>query len=202
MKISYHQLKYVLVAFSILAINACSSLPKTDLTAISVKQASQAQAWEMKGKLAVRTPQDKFSTNLYWLHTPQQDQLTLTTMLGTTVLSLTSTATGAKLDVDGKTYHDSNPEILLQRVAGWRFPIKRLPLWVTGQTSAEDIVLQQYNDGSPKHVSTEYNQTLWALWYLSWQQQSGAKLPKQLKVEQSELKLKIQINHWQALAEK
>ena len=169
MKTQYQTIKCLFIFVLFFVVSACSSLPKTDLAAISVTHPTQAQAWEMNGKLAVKTPQDKFSTNLYWLHTPQQDQLTLTTMLGTTVLNLNSTATTAKLDVDGKTYRDSNPERLLQRVTGWSFPIKRLPLWVTGQTTQKDIVLQQYSDGSPKQVNAQYNQVLWALSYLSWQ---------------------------------
>lgn len=170
--------------------------------AVNVNRVSDTQAWELKGKLAVRTTADKFSTNLFWLHTPTQEHLTLTTMLGTNVLTLTSDKNGAKLMFDGEEYRGDNPQALLYRVTGWRLPIERLPLWITGQTSTSDQVLSRDSSGRVKSVTTEFEQQFWQLTYSKWQQQSGANVPRQMKVENPRLSLKIQINQWQALAEK
>ena len=97
-------------------LGACSSIPKTSLLPTNVTSVEQAEAWELKGKLLVKTPQDKFSTNLFWLHEPNRDQLTLTTMLGTTVLSLDAQPNNVTLKVDGKTHQGSDAQTLLVSV--------------------------------------------------------------------------------------
>ncbi len=181
-------------------LQACSSRPIQNFTEINVSHVSQATAWEIQGKLAVRTEQDRFSTNLYWLHTPWQDEITLTTMLGTTVLSLTRNEDVATLKIDGKTYHDSDAQNLLLRLTGWSIPIDTLPLWITGQLSPSDVVIERDTAKRPIKAHTKDAHSPWQVHFKSWQQQSGAALPRLLDVNKDDVRLKIQVSQWQALA--
>lgn len=183
---------------SLVLLSGCSSLP-TNLSPISVNQVTDASAWEMKGKLAITTPDDKLSSNLYWLHTTNSDKLTLTTMLGIQILSLTQQDNKAQLIIDGKTYEDSNAQALLLNVTGWTIPIKALPLWITGQASPTDIVNSRDNQARPINITTTQAVPTWSINYISWQQQSGTELPRLLKLSSDDIKIKIQINQWQAL---
>jgi outer membrane lipoprotein LolB len=181
------------------ALAGCSVTPGEQYQSITVKDAAQAKAWELQGKIAVKSSSEKFSTNLYWFHLPQENQLTLTTVLGTTVLKLSAKPGLAKLEVDGKEFVDANAQDLLEAVSGWSIPIDSLPLWITGQVGPNDKVTSLDPQGRIKTLSSPSAEEDWQVSFLSWQQQSGALMPKQIRVERAGMQVKIQINQWQAL---
>ncbi|MEZ9198017.1 MULTISPECIES: lipoprotein insertase outer membrane protein LolB [unclassified Shewanella] len=196
---SFTKNTYAWVILSFIFISGCSTTIPDNLVPVSVEQVEQAQAWEMQGKLAVRTADDKFSTNLYWLHTQTTDELKLTTMLGTTVLSLSSTDGDTLLELDGKTYTDNNAQRLLTRITGWTIPIDALPLWITGQLSEGDEVISQDSLSRPIQLLNSNQLPAWKVDFKSWQTQSGAELPRLLDINRSDIRLKIQVSKWQAL---
>lgn len=185
---------------ALLLLAGCETLPPmTDLSPITVTDARQASAWELQGKLAIKTPDDKLSANIYWRHSEDRDELTLTTMLGTTVLTLNSTPNSAHLHIDGKDFRDDNAQRLLERVSGWSIPLADLPLWITGQVGPNDQVIARDSQGKPKQLTNTQTPPPWQVAFLSWQSQSGASVPHQLKLERGDLQLKLQLNQWQAL---
>ncbi|MEM6189138.1 lipoprotein insertase outer membrane protein LolB [Shewanella scandinavica] len=185
---------------ALLLLAGCETLPPmTDLSPITVTDARQATAWELQGKLAIKTPNDKLSANIYWRHSEDRDELTLTTMLGTTVLTLNSTPNSAHLLIDGKDFRDDNAQRLLERVSGWSIPLADLPLWITGQVGPNDQVIARDSQGKPKQLTNTQTPPPWQVAFLSWQSQSGASVPHQLKLERGDLQLKLQLNQWQAL---
>ncbi len=196
---SFTKNTYAWVILSFIFISGCSTTIPDNLVPVSVEQVEQAQAWEMQGKLAVRTAEDKFSTNLYWLHTQTSDELKLTTMLGTTVLSLSSTNGDTLLELDGKTYTDTNAQRLLTRITGWTIPIDALPLWITGQLSDGDEVISQDALNRPIRLINSNQLPAWKVDFNSWQIQSGAELPRLLDINRDDIRLKIQVSKWQAL---
>ena len=185
---------------ALLLLAGCETLPPmTDLSPITVTDARQATAWELQGKLAIKTSDDKLSANIYWRHSEDRDELTLTTMLGTTVLTLNSTPNSAHLHIDGKDFRDDNAQRLLERVSGWSIPLADLPLWITGQVGPNDQVIARDSQGKPKQLTNTQTPPPWQVAFLSWQSQSGASVPHQLKLERGDLQLKLQLNQWQAL---
>lgn len=193
---------YTAIITALLLLTGCSVTPSEDFTPINVTNAAQANAWELQGKIAVKTAEDKFSTNLYWLHQPAANDLRLTTVLGTTVLTLKTNQGMATLEVDGKTYRDSNAQDLLTGISGWSIPLDSLPLWITGQIGSNDKIVSYNPDGTIKQVISYAPQANWSVSFLSWQQQSGALVPKLLKIERENVQIKIQTNQWTAVAAK
>ncbi len=185
---------------STIFISGCSTTIPDNLIPVSVNKVQQASAWEMQGKLAVRTSQDRFSTNIYWLHSPHRDELTLTTVLGTTLLSLSSQDGLVTLSVDGETYQDTNAQRLLTRVSGWSIPIDSLPLWLTGQLTAGDKLISSDSQQRPSKLVNSQQLPPWQVEFKSWQKQSGADVPRLLNLTRGDLRLKLQLNKWQALA--
>lgn len=183
-----------------LLLGGCASHSDIALQAVNVDHVKQAKAWEMQGKLAAKTRDDKFSTNLYWLHTPDSDQLRLTTMLGTTIMLLERDDNGARLMIDDNTYEHHDAEQLLKRLTGWSIPVEHLPLWITGQVSPTDQIVSYDNNHRPQRVQSTMTQAPWQVEFKSWQSQSGAQLPRTLELTREDVRLKIQINLWQALA--
>ncbi|SQH77972.1 Outer-membrane lipoprotein LolB [Shewanella benthica] len=190
----------LLVILSLSLLSACTTTA-TNLVPIQVDKVSQAHAWEMRGKLAVKTPKDSFSTNLYWLHTQTKSELKLTTMLGTTVLSLITEHGMTRLEVDGKTYEHHDAQQLLTKVTGWSIPVNALPLWITGQVSPDDEVSSFDEKNRPVSLFTPLESPPWQVEFLKWQHQSGAQIPRLLQLKRVDLRLKIQVNEWQALAD-
>jgi outer membrane lipoprotein LolB len=49
------------------------------------------------------------------------------------------------LDVDDKTYQDTDASYLIWRITGWQIPVEQFPMWVKGQhqDQAEVITSQQ-----------------------------------------------------------
>ncbi|MCL1146159.1 lipoprotein insertase outer membrane protein LolB [Shewanella sp. 10N.261.52.F9] len=197
---SFTKNTYLWVILSIFLISGCSTTIPDNLVPVSVNKVQQARAWEMQGKLAVRTPQDRFSTNLYWLHSPDRDELKLTTMLGTTVLSLSSQAGLVTLEVDGQTYQDTDAQRLLTRVSGWSIPLDSLPLWITGQLTQGDELISSDSQQRPIKIINAEQLPPWEVEFSSWQTQSGAEVPRLLKLQRDNLRLKLQLTQWQALA--
>ncbi|MBB1321142.1 outer membrane lipoprotein LolB [Shewanella sp. SR43-8] len=193
---------YTAIITALLLLTGCSVTPSEDFTPINVTNAAQANAWELQGKIAVKTAEDKFSTNLYWLHQPAANDLRLTTVLGTTVLTLKTNQGMATLEVDGKTYRDSNAQDLLTGISGWSIPLDSLPLWITGQIGSNDKIVSYNPDGTIKQVISYDPQANWSVSFLNWQQQSGALVPKLLKIERENVQIKIQTNQWTAVAAK
>ncbi|WP_243637401.1 lipoprotein insertase outer membrane protein LolB [Parashewanella curva] len=180
-------------------LSACNTLPKTELVPVHVNQITDAKAWEVRGKILIKTADDKHSTNLYWRHTATSEQLALTTMLGTSVLNLESTPFGAKLTMDGKDYQSKNPEALLLRMTGWSIPVSLLPSWITGQTQQAEHLTRD-GQGRPRQLTKIIDGVKWQLTYSRWQTLNGIELPKLLTLSRPNLSLKIQLNQWQALA--
>ncbi|MCL2918089.1 lipoprotein insertase outer membrane protein LolB [Shewanella litorisediminis] len=182
---------------SLLLLSGCSLTPTVALQPVSVQSASDAKAWELKGKLLIRTNGDKVSANLFWLNTPDNAELRLTSMLGTTVLLLTQNRDGATLEVDGKSYSDPSPQRLLDGLSGFTLPIDALPYWITGQPMAGDEV--EYDAlNRPKTIISADG--LWSISISSWQTQSGASVPRTLDLKHASASIKLQTNEWQALA--
>jgi len=192
----------ICLLLSIALLSACSTTPPTDLVPTQVNNVNEAQAWEIQGKLAVTTSEDKFSTNLYWLHSQDSNEIKLTTMLGTTVLSLSTAKGMAHLDVDGNVYQHKDAQQLLTQVTGWSIPIDDLPLWITGQVGQNNLILSQDAQNRPRSLITLNQSPAWQVEFVSWQTQSGAELPKLIKLQRGELKLKLQVNQWHALTAK
>lgn len=200
---SQFTLPILLISLVITLLSGCTTQYREALEPTKITNLHQAYAWDLSGKLLVKTPKDKVSTNLYWLYSPKFNEMKLTTVLGTTVLSLDVTPNMTTIKVDNETYQDKNAQLLMNRLTGWSVPIKELPLWITGQFDENTIVLTRNINGQPKTVLTKTNTSLpWKITVKEWQHIQGITIPKLLIISRNKLELKIQINHWQALQPK
>lgn len=193
---------YLLLTALILFLSACTSLPTQEYQPIEVRNTQEADNWELQGKIAFKSSTDKFSTNLYWFHHIKGNELRLTTPLGTNVLTLKNDQGLATLEVDGKTYHDNNPQALLAGVSGINIPFADIPLWLTGQVGSNDTVTSYNANGQVQQLSSPDSEADWQVSFISWQPQSGVLVPKQLKIVRKDVQIKIQTNLWQALTPK
>ena len=158
----------------------------------------QHQEWMIKGKLGFKSPEKKQSANFRWQQLQQSYQLNLTSIIGTSLLSLQGNADKVTLIADDKTYQDSDPSQLIWRVTGWRIPVEKLQMWVKGQhqqgdniTTSEQGWLSQLQPNC-KHCSN------WLINYDNYKLVDNVWLPHKVSLYNNidNSQLLIRINKW------
>lgn len=151
--------------------------------------------WQVEGKLAFISPEERQSANLNWQQKQTLNELVLTSFIGTRILGLKQTASGAELKYDGETYHDTNASRLLSRLTGFTIPLDNAKQWLKGTVTDGDIKLDSL--GRTQQVSYTDNSGLkWLIQYSEYQQIDGYWLPKNLTLKHQQLKIKIQLYQW------
>ncbi|MGS0535227.1 lipoprotein insertase outer membrane protein LolB [Pseudoalteromonas sp. SaAl2] len=151
--------------------------------------------WQVEGKLAFISPDERQSANLNWQQQDDFNELILTTFIGTRVLALKQDVQGAELEYDGDTYHDTNAAQLLNRLTGFTIPMDSADDWLKGTVSNESLQVDEL--GRAKNVMWQsLNGQKWHISYGDYQQYAGFWLPKKLTLKHQNIKIKIQLYQW------
>ncbi|WP_163934273.1 lipoprotein insertase outer membrane protein LolB [Paraferrimonas sp. SM1919] len=184
--------KLLIISLMLFFASACSVLQHN-------QQFDPNDNWQLKGKLAIITPQQRSSVNIRWQQLESRQQLDFSSFLGINVLTMEANKDGAKLAFDGKEYHGQSSSELIYRVTGWQLPLAELPLWVKGVPSETATNIIYTPEGQlQSFVQNSFGQT-WLVNISKWQDLHGKKMPKLISIQHPQLKIKLQINQWQNL---
>lgn len=165
-------------------------------------QLAQFTHWQIKGRLAFKSSEEKFSASLKWDQKDLVYKLNLTSMIGTSLMKMEGQPGFSKLIADDKEYTDRNASRLVKRVTGWNIPVERLSVWVKGQHQAKDqISFDEYGLITSMQPQCKGCQA-WQLNYSKYAQVEGIWLPHQIElmnIEQPDNQIKIRIHTWQPL---
>ena len=154
------------------------------------------KTWQVEGKLAFISPEERQSANLNWQQTTNSNNLILTTFIGTRILSLKQTANGAELEFDGDEYFDTNAAELLKRLTGFTLPVDNADNWLKGTIDDQSLVVDEL--GRAKQVLWFDNTgKKWQIDYGAYVQNAGYWLPTKLTLKHQQIKIKIQLYDWQ-----
>ncbi|MBB1297694.1 lipoprotein insertase outer membrane protein LolB [Pseudoalteromonas sp. SR41-7] len=154
------------------------------------------KTWQVEGKLAFISPEERQSANLNWQQTTNSNNLILTTFIGTRILSLKQTANGAELKFDGEQYFDTNAAELLKRLTGFTLPVGNADNWLKGTIDDESLIVDEL--GRAKQVLWFDNTgKKWQIDYGAYVQNAGYWLPTKLTLKHQQIKIKIQLYDWQ-----
>lgn len=152
--------------------------------------------WQVEGKLAFISSEERQSANLNWQQTTNSNNLILTTFIGTRILSLKQTANGAELEFDGDEYFDTNAAELLKRLTGFTLPVDNADNWLKGTIDDESLIVDEL--GRAKQVLWFDNTgKKWQIDYGTYVQNAGYWLPTKLTLKHQQIKIKIQLYDWQ-----
>lgn len=186
-----------LVCSASLALAACHSLPPLSATPWSERRATlQAlPRFEVNGQLAVATPSEGFSANLRWQQQGAASDLLLRAPLG---------MGGARLTFDGAVLRVTNSQgtqlegvtaqAELVRVLGFDPPLTSLRYWLLG-TPDPALVSTEILDGEQRLAQLQQGE--WQVDYGEYQQAAGLWLPRRVALHRGELRVKLQLSHWQ-----
>jgi len=155
--------------------------------------------WELTGKIAVITPEERTSAYLNWQQASQSIDFKLSNFIGVSLLNLSYDGSVARLEADGEKYEDESTETLIYRTTGWTLPLDNLPQWIKALANEEDqIVLNE--SGLPERIQPTCATCFgWEITYSQYKQVQGVWLPFSVEVNNpiKQTRIKFKVNQWQ-----
>ena len=142
-------------------------------------------AWQLQGKIGIRSDQGNFNLGFAWDQTPASYDISLTATLGTSVAQLNGNEDGVLLTLpDGSKYHGKRIDELLETQTGYRLPFSLLQYWVRGVPDPEsDFEL----------AANGFSQGGWMVEF----RQFGSRGPRKIEIQRSDLKLRLVALKWE-----
>lgn len=196
-------LRYCLVLLAVLLLSACATAPrqvKLDSRQHQTNLNNFSQ-WQINGRMAFKSPDDKFSANLFWQQIDQGYQLKLSSMFGTSLLSMLGDQQSVELKVDDELYQDTDASHLIWRITGWDIPVSHFPRWIKGQSRPEDQVIYSEQGWVSQLIPTCATCDGWQLSYSDYQQVDKLWLPHRIDLHHQALnkQIMIKVNKWTTL---
>lgn len=200
-------MKFIAVALAGLLVAGCATVPDrapvADRSAAwQERQAKLAKldAWEVRGRIALRSPNDGGQASMHWLHQGNSHQLDFAGPFGGGRVRLTQDASGATLrDSSGRSYHDVSMQQLLMRATGWQLPLDGINYWILGLPAPVDAATQELDEwGRLRKLS----QLGWEINFLAYGETDGHELPtrvfikRQLDDAEGALEVRVAVETW------
>ena len=145
-------------------------------------------SWSFTGRMSITDENDSFSASIAWKHQDQQDELELAGLFGQGRTLVELTDDGVVIDNgDERIQYSGNVDELVSRQVGVDIPVSALKYWVLGlvEPEVEYGVLEK-----------GFVQSGWNVSYQQMQVVGQNVMPRKIRVEQEDVKLKLIINHW------
>jgi len=158
------------------------------------KNLSALQNWNIKGLIAIHSAKDSFSANLQWQQTGNHYTILVFGPLGANSMKLTGMPGQVLLEMaDGRKFHATNAESLLNEQLGWRLPVSNLFYWIRGLPAPH---LAAQKNGDVYHHLTTLSQQGWQIQYLQYTQAHQLDLPSKIFLNAPGLSVKIVVSQW------
>lgn len=131
---------WALLLVILLPILGCASVAPSS-TAPPVAAREPSLDFLLVGRFSVRHEGKGYSGRISWRHTPDGDELLISSPFGQALAEVVSGAEGARLTTSEGTRSAGNADDLLQSVLGYVLPLSHLLDWLRGTPSANaDLV--------------------------------------------------------------
>lgn len=196
---------FLLLTFTTLMLAGCTTSPQKTVPLIKqsteqrLAKLAQLKHWRINGKIAFIEANERNSATLLWRvnEVEKTQQLNLTSYLGINVLQLDSNKNHHLLQVDGKTYQETNLEALIFSLTGLTLPTEALSYWLKGLPYQEaDVITTHPATQLPETLSSYYNNELWQVNYAHYKQIDDFSLATRFSIRKNDLLIKISVNKW------
>ncbi|QXO18054.1 MULTISPECIES: lipoprotein insertase outer membrane protein LolB [Vibrio] len=156
--------------------------------------------FRLSGKMGYISPEQRESFNFQWQKKADSSQLRLTNFLGQTILNLTISAQGARVETyDDQVYTADNAEQLIWQLTGLDIPINLLQDWILGLPSQADQYQLNSNNTLQSLDKTAGNRS-WHVDYARYReypwQSTALPLPDKLKLTQRQTAINLVVSKW------
>lgn len=154
------------------------------------------KSWKIHGRLGIRRGNEGFSAAMLWQQKGENFDIALLDPLGRRVAQLLGNDDRVVLvTVDGKRFEADNAEELLDAQLGWSFPVQSLLHWVKGTPNPRQLVWRQEYDDLGRLI--KLRQGKWTLNIKKYQNLEDEYIPKLIKMERKDIKVKLLIRDWE-----
>ncbi|MEM1112006.1 MAG: lipoprotein insertase outer membrane protein LolB [Pseudomonadota bacterium] len=181
-----------------LFIGACTTGPGQKTADIQWDQHSArllaATHWRVRGKVALRTPEQSETASLDWQQRGDQSELRLSGPLGLAPVSAVSdgrTLTVSRGDDQREMQLDSMTSITA--ATGWPLPLQQLPFWLRGLPAPGDQAATEIEGGLLRRLQ----QDGWQVEYQDYGSFEGDQLPTRIAVANGQLSARLLLREWQ-----
>jgi outer membrane lipoprotein LolB len=201
--------KWIFIAISSsLLLASCAITPKStqsSATALTASQPAQSwstrveslskiHSWDLKGKIAIRTPKDSVSASWQWQQTAGNYTIQMFGPLGSGSFKLAGSPGNVSMQTsDGKTASSSSPETLLVEQLGWHLPVSSMRYWIRGLPVPKGDANKSLDD---RNHLTVLKQQGWVIQYLDYTTIGNVDLPTKIYLNNPQLDAKIVIKQW------
>lgn len=160
------------------------------------QRVSLLNAWDINGKLAMRSQAQSGSGVLFWLQRQDYFDIRVTGPLGQGATRLTGRPGEIRLTTPQHDLSADSAEQLMQDQIGWSLPVNHLLWWVRGLPSPDSTYRLQLN---PDSLAARLEQDGWQLEFVRYQAlPDGSQLPERIELQGPQLHLTLLVKQWQA----
>ncbi len=146
--------------------------------------------FELSGRISVRSQREAASGRIFWRHSDESDDLSITTPLGQGIAQLSRERGVFRLAMgEGRVYTATDPESLTEEALGWRLPLEGLHDWVQGRLSpGRGGELRRDENQLP----LELHQEGWRVDYEGFRDA----MPARLRLTRADLQIRLIVDRW------
>ena len=183
--------KPIAVLILIALLVSCADVPVKSTSPFQLSERDylyDTASWSFAGRMAVSDENDSFSASISWNHQNCQDKLELAGLFGQGRTLIELTDDGVVIDYgDERLQYFGNADELVSKQVGVDIPVTSLKYWVLGLVQP-DVEYGMLENG--------FVQSGWNVRYLQMQVIGQNDMPRKIRVEQGDVKLKLIINQW------
>ncbi len=190
----------LLALLLLLLVSGCSTVPTHSPQILDWPQREaalqQITAWQLEGRIAIRTTDDSWSGSLWWQQLDDMYELKFSGPFGQGAINLKGDQKQVVLNSsEGEIVGHNGAEQLMYEQLGWRVPISSLRYWVLGLPDpSKNSSLLEFDDfGRIKLLQ----QGGWSINYRRYQLFQQLDVPGKIAIKNHKLGVKLVIDHWQ-----
>jgi outer membrane lipoprotein LolB len=172
-------------------LSACSVVPvqpEGRYSRAAMLRFYELEHWSFEGRLALTGRSDSWSANISWEHSPEVEKIKLSGPLGQGAVVISLAGNVVTIDRGGDDVQTSTqPEEFINQQLGMFVPVRSLRYWVVGLPEPS----RSYKD-----TDGGFNQAGWLNEYKQMQPVDDGAMPYKMTVMNSQVKLKLIIDHW------
>lgn len=156
---------------------------------------ARLSAWEISGKLAMRSQAQSGSGVMFWLQRQDYFDIRVSGPLGQGSTRLTGRTGEVRLTTPQLDLHASSAEQLMHEQLGWSLPVDNLLWWVRGLPAPDSKYQLRLNENS---LAQHLEQDGWQLDFVRYQSlPDGTRLPERIQLQGPYLQLTLLVKQWQ-----
>ncbi|MFK8068011.1 MAG: lipoprotein insertase outer membrane protein LolB [Gammaproteobacteria bacterium] len=156
---------------------------------------SELKYWRMNSRAFIQSKDDGFASSIRWKQQDQLYDIRFTAPFSQGLYHLSGAPENVSILLpDGTEQTAIDPETLMNKTLGFKFPVSGLGYWLRGLPYPEDPGRDIVLDSNERLA--ELKQAGWDIKISKYIHKDGYYLPTKLTIENSHLKIKMAVSEW------